>query len=151
MIKLSDQGRKEILNSLSLAQLKKIAKECGYKKYETWGGRPWTKYDFVNTLYKDPKFWRKQSLIKLVKKKSIVSTETKRELERKTKSKCEVCGEQFKSGLKPHIHHIKPIEEGGSNKESNLIVLCPNCHCRAHSKVKKYSSSELRKHIRKRN
>lgn len=26
------------------------------------------------------------------------------------------------------VHHIKPIAEGGSNKLSNLIVLCKNCH-----------------------
>ncbi len=27
-----------------------------------------------------------------------------------------------------HSHHILPVELGGSNKLSNRIYLCPNCH-----------------------
>lgn len=30
------------------------------------------------------------------------------------------------------IHHIKPKKEGGDNSNSNLIVLCPNCHRKVH-------------------
>ena len=30
------------------------------------------------------------------------------------------------------IHHIKPKKEGGTNDNSNLIVLCPNCHRKVH-------------------
>lgn len=42
--------------------------------------------------------------------------------------KCEWCGDQIDS---PDVHHIKPREEGGPNKKSNLIVLCPTCHRKA--------------------
>lgn len=29
-----------------------------------------------------------------------------------------------------NFHHIVPRSMGGSNKKSNLIELCPNCHAR---------------------
>ena len=41
---------------------------------------------------------------------------------------CEWCGDQVDS---PDVHHIQPREEGGPNKKSNLIVLCPTCHRKA--------------------
>lgn len=41
---------------------------------------------------------------------------------------CEHCNERVDQ---PHVHHITPRAEGGPNKESNLIVLCPNCHTKA--------------------
>ena len=40
-----------------------------------------------------------------------------------------------------HAHHIIPLCAGGSNKDSNLIILCPTCHAIAHALFgrKKYS------------
>ncbi len=43
--------------------------------------------------------------------------------------KCMVCGEKDIRVL--DVHHIKPFADGGSNKPSNLSVLCPNCHKKA--------------------
>lgn len=31
-----------------------------------------------------------------------------------------------------HLHHIKPLSKGGSNKITNLILLCENCHSKEH-------------------
>ena len=56
---------------------------------------------------------------------------------------CEWCGEEIDS---PDIHHIKPREEGGPNKKSNLIVLCPTCHRKADRGV--ISRSKLKYQIR---
>jgi HNH endonuclease len=39
------------------------------------------------------------------------------------------CGESDITILQ--VHHIKPFAKGGSNKPTNLSVLCPNCHQRA--------------------
>ena len=34
-----------------------------------------------------------------------------------------------------HLHHIKPLSEGGAEfEESNLILLCPPCHIKKHTK-----------------
>ncbi|UVE19406.1 HNH endonuclease [Pseudomonas sp. LS44] len=30
------------------------------------------------------------------------------------------------------VHHVKPLAEGGSDRISNTIALCPNCHRRMH-------------------
>lgn len=51
----------------------------------------------------------------------------------KTHPFCEEC---FKNGvLTPvqHVHHIKPLEDGGTNDEDNLMSLCKSCHSRIHA------------------
>ncbi|MEF8894296.1 HNH endonuclease [Halodesulfurarchaeum sp.] len=42
--------------------------------------------------------------------------------------RCERCGDRSDH---LEVHHIEPRSEGGSNKPSNLIVLCPNHHRQA--------------------
>ena len=32
-----------------------------------------------------------------------------------------------------HVHHIKPLEEGGTNDFDNLKSLCQTCHSRIHA------------------
>lgn len=41
---------------------------------------------------------------------------------------CSKCGGW--SGL--HLHHVRPLSKGGSNKIVNLIFLCENCHSKEH-------------------
>lgn len=43
---------------------------------------------------------------------------------------CECCGDTTKEILQ--VHHIIPVKKGGTNDANNLIVLCPNCHYKAH-------------------
>ncbi|MCK5610008.1 replication protein [Candidatus Pacearchaeota archaeon] len=50
---------------------------------------------------------------------------------------CYIC--KFTEAL--HKHHIKPTSEGGSNRVSNKIHLCPNCHALTHKG--KYSQEYL--------
>ena len=47
----------------------------------------------------------------------------------RAKGHCEKCGVDLK-GLNPYIHHKN--QDPSENKMSNLIVLCPNCHRKAH-------------------
>ena len=42
------------------------------------------------------------------------------------------------------MHHIKSVADGGTNDETNLVLLCPNCHKMAHSGF--LSDEELYKH-----
>jgi predicted restriction endonuclease len=39
---------------------------------------------------------------------------------------CKLCG--TKAGPILEIHHIRPREIGGNEKDTNLMLLCPNCH-----------------------
>lgn len=59
---------------------------------------------------------------------------------------CECCEKE--SDLL-EIHHIRPRASGGTNRPSNLIALCPECHRKADRSV--YSQSELRYKIKGKN
>ena len=45
-------------------------------------------------------------------------------------NKCSICGWNESTC---DIHHIIPKSKGGSNDDSNLIIVCPNCHRIIHS------------------
>ena len=60
--------------------------------------------------------------------------------------KCEWCGEKDPTVLE--VHHIKPIEEGGTDTPSNLIVLCAKCHRKADRGL--IPRGDLRKKVSKR-
>ncbi len=51
---------------------------------------------------------------------------------------CQLCGRYSKGHL--HLHHKKPVKLGGSHSESNLVVLCSDCHYQIHHdrKYKRY-------------
>ena len=53
---------------------------------------------------------------------------------------CKFPGCNYETDLRSqiHEHHIKSKQENGTNKEFNLIYLCPNCH------AKIYQPSALR-------
>jgi len=47
--------------------------------------------------------------------------------------RCEACGVRapFKSQLGIdylEVHHVKPLADGGSDRVSNAVAVCPNCH-----------------------
>lgn len=48
---------------------------------------------------------------------------------------CEHCGEAAID-----VHHIIPIEKGGTNDASNFVCLCRRCHQRVHDNVYKVDS-----------
>jgi len=58
---------------------------------------------------------------------------------------CRICGDDEDL----EVHHIRPVKEGGSNAEENLIVLCRHCHRVAHSMRRNYKDPE--KYITKMN
>ena len=45
---------------------------------------------------------------------------------------CEQCKERGRYVLATLVHHIRPISEGGTHDESNLMSLCVSCHERIH-------------------
>ena len=32
-------------------------------------------------------------------------------------------------------HHIVPLKNGGTNKLTNIVPICKQCHCKAHNKI----------------
>lgn len=50
--------------------------------------------------------------------------------------KCQICGAQGKMGKSSfvHAHHLEPLAEGGVDIGENILILCPNCHARIHTK-----------------
>lgn len=42
------------------------------------------------------------------------------------------CCSQCKSKSTLHVHHIKPLSQGGTNDLSNLTTLCKRCHTKIH-------------------
>lgn len=43
---------------------------------------------------------------------------------------CEQCRQSGRYTAATEVHHIKPLSEGGTNDERNLMALCKACHSR---------------------
>ena len=43
---------------------------------------------------------------------------------------CEQCLSQGRYTAATEVHHIKPLSDGGTNEEKNLMPLCKACHSR---------------------
>ena len=43
---------------------------------------------------------------------------------------CEQCRLNGKYTAATEVHHIKPLADGGTNDEQNLMALCKSCHSR---------------------
>lgn len=90
----------------------------------------------------------------IFKKNCFLRRETaKRELLKIREEKCEICGISIWQNQKINLqlHHIDG--DNSNNEESNLQLLCPNCHSltdsfcgkRTSGSQKKYSEEELKK------
>lgn len=77
-----------------------------------------------------------------------LSFQQKHQLMEKVRNHCEYCQERYTLD----VHHIIHRSEGGSNEQTNLIVLCAKCHRMAHgggiSKGKLFAISKNRRHNR---
>ncbi len=51
---------------------------------------------------------------------------------------CEVCEWSSSVADLLHAHHIVPLECGGGDEQTNLALLCPNCHAVAHALWRTY-------------
>ena len=47
---------------------------------------------------------------------------------------CEECLKAGRFVPVEQVHHIRPLAEGGTNDEDNLISLCMSCHSHIHAK-----------------
>ena len=46
---------------------------------------------------------------------------------------CEMCLKEGRYTATEHVHHIKPLKEGGTHDQENLMALCKSCHSKIHA------------------
>lgn len=61
-------------------------------------------------------------------KRGLTSAQRANIVKKYSKGKCALCGENFSSFGNLDVHHIKERSKGGSNKLTNLTILCTACH-----------------------
>ena len=55
---------------------------------------------------------------------------------------CERCMKAGRYVRVEEVHHIKPLADGGTNDESNLMSLCRKCHAEIHAEMGTRSHNE---------
>ena len=55
---------------------------------------------------------------------------------------CERCFEKGIVVPVDEVHHIKPLSEGGTHDQENLIALCKSCHAKIHAERGDYQESK---------
>lgn len=68
-------------------------------------------------------------LYKNIRKNSVARSQKWQWLFNKFEARCQIC--TIEDVLE--VHHIIPLKNGGSNHESNLLILCPNHHAMLHA------------------
>jgi len=81
--------------------------------------------------YELPQYGGDRNINDEVPERVPIPQRTQKQLLIRSGGVCERCGESLE-GLNPDFHHKNG--DPSDNRKSNLIVLCPNCHRRAHSK-----------------
>lgn len=49
---------------------------------------------------------------------------------------CEVCAQRMPDPSLINAHHVVPVADGGGDEDSNIALVCPNCHAIAHWRYK---------------
>ena len=52
----------------------------------------------------------------------------------RSNGKCAICQRKEHKKLRHEVHHIKPVSQGGSWEQENLVLLCTECHRAIHRK-----------------
>ncbi len=67
-------------------------------------------------------------------KNSLVGRHTLLSLWLRQAGTCPVCSQKLTEERGWHVHHILPKANGGNERQSNLLMLHPNCHMQTHSR-----------------
>jgi predicted restriction endonuclease len=88
-------------------------------------------YEFLKDISEKVIPEKKKALISVFKRNKKISNK----LKKLYKGECQICGFTFdKKGGKKYseAHHIIPLGEQGSEKVTNMIIVCANCHRQLH-------------------
>lgn len=92
--------------------------------------------DSIRTIAKHAAYTRTIELTSILD----MSNRTTMKILRRMKLPCFTCN-WYHEGVVGDVHHIIPRKNGGTNENTNLTYICPNCHRLAHSGILK--SEEL--------
>lgn len=108
----------------------KNRKEINRKVSETLGGPGLTRKEQseLSRLSKQASYERKKKLTSILD----VSKRTTQKILKRMKLPCSLCG-WFYEGVSCDLHHIVPRSSGGSDENTNLTYICPNCHRLVHT------------------
>ena len=111
-----------------------IAEHIGVDAAEEYKSNP--KARLIHYLYRGKNFYVPRQEIESLgvnsTKYKFMRLGEKRALGFLKEPTCEQCGLNHHSRRFYEIHHKIPKTFGGTNDETNLIILCPNCHKQAH-------------------
>ncbi len=85
-------------------------------------------------------YWEKRSQLQIA---DLVPS--KQKMARKQNFACPVCSQSLLNGEELHTHHILPVEAGGLEKYSNLLLIHEDCHNQIHSNV--YQAKAIKKSV----
>ena len=168
-----EEKKRNLLYELTIKQLRQLAKQNKIKLvkesllYGTYSVS--RKDEIIEVLLESPKITKKKILgmIKAppkprripkekvpkreVKPKIVppLSQSQRESLIRKVGTRC--CYPHCKETVALDVHHITPRSKGGTNRESNLVVLCPTHHTLSdrgaipRARLKQYSVARMKK------
>ncbi len=87
-------------------------------------------------IKEEPKGIEKPEQTQSSGKSYVRDPEVRAWVRQQAEGKCEGCGEPapFEKSGRPflEVHHVKHLAQEGSDRTSNAVALCPNCHRRCH-------------------
>ncbi|VVO94750.1 hypothetical protein PS900_02521 [Pseudomonas fluorescens] len=87
-------------------------------------------------IKEEPKGIEKPEQTQSSGKSYVRDPEVRAWVRQQAKGKCEGCGKPapFEKSGSPflEVHHVKHLAQEGSDRPSNAVALCPNCHRRCH-------------------
>ena len=86
------------------------------------------------------KYWQQRAMN--LGNQRFVPNSKYEKIAQRQKHKCPICGEHIHNGESLHLHHIIPINKGGTEELKNLTWMHEACHKIAHTKKSRKEKSE---------
>ena len=104
----------------------------------------WLKYKERKQAYNKKYYEENKEHIKMKTKTNVGSgngeqvnrLKAKRKCKELAYNECELC---YARDTKLDVHHVIPVEEGGTDDQDNLVCLCRHCHKVIHAGNKYYN------------
>ena len=105
----------------------------------------WTKYKEKKQAYNKKYYEENKEHIKMKTKTNAGSgngeqvnrLKAKRKCKELAYNECELC---YARDTKLDVHHVIPVEEGGTDDQDNLVCLCRHCHKVIHTGNRYYNN-----------